>query len=423
MFKFILKGVFRDRHRWLFPLLIVATGVFIIVFFQAFLRGYMGSFIRQTSGFETGHLKVVTRAYAELISQKPYDLGFVDVGRDLEAWSQAFPQLDWAQRIHFGALLDVPDEQGETREQGEIAGFAIDIINSPAERRRMGLEKGLVSGRIPRRPGEILLSDQALKRLKLKLGDPVTLIGSDVYGSLAMAGFTVCGTVKFGMAALDRGAVIADLEDIRGLLDMPGGSSEILAFLKDDKFNLDRVEAIRDSFNASFGAGGDEFSPLMLTIGGQNDLGFIIRMMDSVFGMMSFVIILILGVVLWNAGLMNGIRRWGEFGVRLAVGESKRQLYRSLILEAVIIGIAGSLLGILLALAGNWYFNLKGLDMTAFARSTTLLTEDVVFTELRPGDALASLLPGVLSTVLGAALAGRAIFSRQTSQLFKELET
>ncbi len=423
MLKFLLKGVFRDRHRWLFPLLIVATGVFIIVFFQAFLRGYMGSFIRQTSGFETGHLKVVTRAYADLIGQKPYDLGFVDIQPELDNWSRAFPQLEWAQRINFNALLEVPDKMGETREQGEITGFAIDIINSPAERRRMGLEKGLVSGRIPSRPKEILLSDQALKRLKLKLGDPVTLIGTDVHGSLAKAGFSVCGTVRFGMAALDRGAVIADLEDIRGLLDMPGGSAEVLAFLKDGQFSLERVEAIRDSFNARFADGAVEDSPLMLSIGGQNDLGFLIRMMESINSMMSLVFILILGIVLWNAGLMNGIRRWGEFGVRLAVGESKRHLYRSLILEAVIIGAVGSLIGILLALAGNWYFNLHGLDMTTFTRNTTLLTEDVVFTDLRPGDALASLIPGVLSTVLGAALAGRAIFSRQTSQLFKELET
>ncbi|MCB5247936.1 MAG: FtsX-like permease family protein [Candidatus Cloacimonetes bacterium] len=423
MLRFLFKGVFRDRHRYLFPLIIVATGVFIILFFQAFLRGYMGSFIRQTSGFETGHLKVVTRAYADLISQKPFDLGFLGVQEDLENWKQAHPQLDWAQRIHFGALLDVPDANGETREQGEIAGFAIDMFGSAEERQRMGLEKGLVSGKIPEQPGEILLSDQALKRLKLRLGDPVTLIGSDVYGSLSMAGFTVSGSVSFGVEALDRGAVIADISDIRAMLNMPGGASEILAFLKDGEYDSARVVAIRDSFNQRFSQAGDEFSPLMLTMGEQNELGLLISMMESVFGIMSFIFIFILGIVLWNAGLMNGIRRYGEFGVRLAVGESKRHLYATLILEAVIIGVVGSLIGVLLGVAGLWYFNIHGLDVSVFARTTTLMTEDIVYTELRLADALASLVPGVLATLLGAALAGRAIFSRQTSQLFKELET
>ncbi|MBP7205454.1 MAG: FtsX-like permease family protein [Candidatus Cloacimonetes bacterium] len=423
MLKFLIKGVFRDRHRYLFPLLIVSAGVLIILLFQAFLRGYMGSFIRQTSGFETGHLKVVTRAYAELLSQKPYDLGFVDIQDELKAWSEAYPELEWAQRIHFGALLDVPDAAGETREQGEIAGFAINIFGLEAERRRMGLAKGLAEGRVPTRPGEILISAKALARLKLKLGDPVTLIGTDANGSMAMAGFRISGTVRFGVEALDRGAVIADISDIRAMLDLPGGASEILAFFKDGEYNNARATAIRDGFNARFSREVEEFSPVMLAMSDQNDLGFLIAIMDGVFGMMSIVFIFILGIVLWNSGLMNGIRRYGEFGVRLAVGESKRHLYRSLILEAVIIGVAGSLIGVLLGVAVNWYFNLHGLDMSVFTRNTTLMTEDIVRTELKPQDALASLIPGVLSTVLGAALAGRAIFSRQTSQLFKELET
>lgn len=102
MLKFLIKGMLRDRHRYLFPLLIVATGVFILVFFQAFLQGYMGSFIRQNAGFETGHLKVVTRAYADLISQKPYDLGFVDIQSDLVEWQKAYPEWNGHRGSHLG---------------------------------------------------------------------------------------------------------------------------------------------------------------------------------------------------------------------------------------------------------------------------------------------------------------------------------
>jgi len=34
--------------------------------------------------------------------------------------------------------------------------------------------------------------------------------------------------------------------------------------------------------------------------------------------------------------LMNGLRRYGEIGMRLAMGESKGQVYRSMIVESVI---------------------------------------------------------------------------------------
>ena len=80
---FLLKGVFRDRHRWLFPVLIVMFTVALLVFSFSFLDGYKQSYLRQTSRVNTGHLKVVSRAYAEMLDQKPYDLALLDIGEEL----------------------------------------------------------------------------------------------------------------------------------------------------------------------------------------------------------------------------------------------------------------------------------------------------------------------------------------------------
>ncbi len=422
MLKFLIKGVFRDRHRYFFPLLIVSSGVLIMVFMLALINGYMDSFIRQNSGFETGHLKVVTRAYSELISQKPYDLGLLDIQSDLQRWKQAYPQLDWVERIHFGALLDVPDSQGQTREQGDVIGYGVDLLSSAKERQLMGLDKALAVGKFPAQASEILLSDKAFRRLRLNLGDPVTLIGSDVYGSLAFMRFTVVGTIKFGVEALDRGAVIADLADIRSMLDMEGGAGEILAFFKTGKYDPTAVKRVRDGFNRQFSDPEEEFSPLMLAMSDQNNMGYLMGMMRYLLGIFSLVFICIMGIVLWNSGLMNGIRRYGEFGVRLAVGESKRHIFWTLVLEAMVVGVAGSCIGIILGVLISWYFNIKGLDVSVFNRNSTLMTEDVVYTYVSLRTTLAGFIPGVLSTVLGAMLSGIAVFKRQTSQLFKELE-
>jgi hypothetical protein len=47
----------------------------------------------------------------------------------------------------------------------------------------------------------------------------------------------------------------------------------------------------------------------------------------------------------------------------------------------------------------------------------------MIYTDLTLTAVLASFIPGVFSTLFGSALAGIAVFNRQTSQLFKELET
>jgi ABC-type antimicrobial peptide transport system permease subunit len=91
--------------------------------------------------------------------------------------------------------------------------------------------------------------------------------------------------------------------------------------------------------------------------------------------------------------------------------------------EALIVGVVGGLLGLLLGSSISLYFNRAGMDMSIYNRSSTIMSEDVLYTVLNTQSLLVSFIPGLLSTLLGAALAGIAIFNRDTSQLFKELET
>ncbi len=422
MFSFILKGILRDRSRSLFPVIIVAAGVLIIVFTLAFMQGYTVSMIRQNARFETGHVKIVTNAYAELITQKPYDLGLLDVGEELKQWQDAYPELSFVQRINFVALLDIPDSDGNTRAQGDVIGFALELLTDGADIKNMNLQEGLVRGKIPTSRGEILLSETAYQRLSLAIGDTITLIGSTIYGAMAIQNFELCGTLNFGYEAMDRGGVIADISDIQHFLDMEDGAGEILGFFTDGKYSGKRAEIVKTDFNNRFSDPLDEYAPVMLGLEDQNNMKAILKMMDLSLGIMTMVFIAIMGIVLWNSGLMNGIRRYGEIGVRLAMGEEKKHLYAAMIIESVFVGIIGSLIGTVLGLLLSWYFNIFGLDVGAYNRESAFLSENVVYTAIDIKTSLWGFIPGVLATMLGAMLAGLVIFKRKTSQLFKELE-
>ena len=54
MITFIIKGLLRDRHRSLFPVIMVTIGVFITVFFQAFMGGILTDMVDSTARFSTG---------------------------------------------------------------------------------------------------------------------------------------------------------------------------------------------------------------------------------------------------------------------------------------------------------------------------------------------------------------------------------
>jgi len=116
MIKFLFKGIIRDKSRSLLPVIVVAMGVFLTVFMSGFFRGVFGDMVELNAKFTTGHVKILTRAYAENENQLPNDLALKGVKELISQLRTDYPDMEWVERIHTGGLLDVPDEAGETRE-------------------------------------------------------------------------------------------------------------------------------------------------------------------------------------------------------------------------------------------------------------------------------------------------------------------
>ena len=98
MIRFLLKGILRDRSRSLLPIIVVSLGVMITVFLQAYMDGVLGDSIEWTAQFTTGHVKVMTRAYQENISQTPNDYALTDVDILQPQLEKDYPGLSWAPR-------------------------------------------------------------------------------------------------------------------------------------------------------------------------------------------------------------------------------------------------------------------------------------------------------------------------------------
>jgi putative ABC transport system permease protein len=120
---------------------------------------------------------------------------------------------------------------------------------------------------------------------------------------------------------------------------------------------------------------------------------------------------------------MSGIRRYGEVGVRLALGESNDRIYKTLLYESILIGLAGSLIGTSLGLAISYYFQEIGLDMSGAFRNSSIMISNLVRARISFTSFYIGFIPGFAATLLGTAFSGIQIFKRQTASLFKELES
>ncbi len=420
---FLLIGLLRDRSRSLFPLIVVSSGVFITVLLHSWIKGAVNDIVDINSRFYTGHLKVMTRAYHEEIDQLPNDLALLQADSLQRSLGKQFPGTTWTPRIHFGGLLDIPDEKGETREQGPVTGMAVSLLHSQSgEVERLNLEQALQSGRLPQQRDEILISSDFAKKLKVKPGDTATLISSSMYGGMAIYNFTISGTVQFGINALDRNAIIADISGVRNALDMRNAAGELLGFFDESVYRESKAQSVAAQFNQRFAGSDDEFAPVMFTLQQQNDLDSMVMMVDNISTVVVTLFVLVMSIVLWNAGLLNSLRRYGEFGVRLAIGESRGHLYRTVIMEAIMIGLAGSIAGTLLGLAGACYLQVHGIDIGDMMSNSTILMSNVFRARITTASFYIGFFPGFLATTLGSMISGIGIYKRQTAHLFKELE-
>jgi len=424
MIRFLFKGLLRDRNRSFLPILVVTAGVSLTVLAFCYINGILGDTIEFSANYSSGHVKIMTHAYADNKNQVPNDLALIGVGDLINNLHEDYPTMKFVQRINFGGLLDSPDEYGETKKQGIVAGMAVDLISeNTKEPERLNLESALRKGRFPEKPDEVLLSDEFAGKLEVGPGDQVTLITSTMYGGMSIQNFVVSGTIEFGVQFMDRSGMVADITGIQNAMDMYDACGELLGFLDmthyDDLVALD----VETTFNEKYSDPDDEFSPIMVRLKNESVMSGYFDYIDSFVGIIVTVFVLAMSIVLWNTGLIGGLRRYGEIGVRLAIGEGKGHIYRTMIYEAILIGIIGSFLGTVIGLGFSYWIQEAGINIGDMMKNSKMMMPSVFRANITTPAYYLGFIPGLFSVVLGTMLSGIGIYKRKTAQLFKELET
>jgi putative ABC transport system permease protein len=275
---------------------------------------------------------------------------------------------------------------------------------------------------LPGQRNEALLSKEFADKLGISPGDRFTLVSSSMYGELTMHNFILSGTVDFGTTALDRGTIIADISDVREALNMNDAAGEILGFFREGTYDREKARLIADLFNRQYSSSEDEFAPVMTTLAEDKTMGFLVEYSGKLQGLLVLVFIISMSLILWNAGLLGGLRRYGEFGMRLAIGEEKGHVYKTMMMESFLIGLFGSVAGLGTGIIVALYLQNHGVDLGAMMKNASIMMPRVFRAHITPETWYIGFIPGFVSTQIGTMLAGIGIYKRQTAQLFKELE-
>ena len=426
MINFLFKGLIRDRSRSFFPLLIITIIVAIIIFFSGFLNGIYNSLFFNTAMVNSGHVKVVTHAYHLEHQLLPNDLALLESKNIIDDLEKNYDDYIWTPRITFAGLLDVPDENGETLNQSPVFALGVDFLSDNSSQIDVwDINKKIVQGKLFSDKNQALLSSKLAERLNVTTNDIVTFIGSTMDGAFSTYNFMVSGIFDLNIGPIDKDMMIVDITGAEFALDMDNAASEILGYKKDLFFNDKQTVLLRDQYNMRFSDTDDIYRPFMLALRDSNQMSTIVDFSNVIMFIIMALFLVVVTLVLWNMGIMNGLRRYGEIGMRLAIGETKGHVYKSMILESLMIGFLGSFFGTIIGLAITSYLENVGLDYSKAIdslNSANFAMPNVFYPQVTSELFYIGFFPGILATVFGTMLAGRAIYKREMAQLFKELE-
>ncbi|MET7905818.1 FtsX-like permease family protein [Streptomyces sp. NPDC005355] len=197
----------------------------------------------------------------------------------------------------------------------------------------------LTSGHAPRGPTEVMLDADTAKNKKLKIGDELRIIA--VPGEFRAK---IVGIATFQVT--NPGAAIVYTDDAtaqRKLLGAPGVYTSFALTAQPGVSN----EQLKKNVVADLGAGFKVQTKDEASKEAQDDIGSFLDIMK--YAMLGFAgIAVLVGIFLIvNTFSMLVAQRTREIGLMRAIGSSRKQINRSVLIEALLLGIVGSVLGVL----------------------------------------------------------------------------
>lgn len=381
------KNIGRKPVRSLLTVLAVVICSGGMTIYAVFFSGIMDTMLEGMLQ-QTGHIRVL---HKELLKNERMNAGsyFVPDAEALAAQLRKLPGIRTAvPRINFGAFVD------HNNKQTPAMGLGIDPV---AEKDGWALHTKIVKGRMIKSQGkEALIGYILAERLHATVGSSIVLIGKTVDDSMSAVRVTVTGIVNFGAGVYDK-MLVLNLPTAQYFLDIPKQASSVLVFTPSMWKYQSAEQSIKNIKMSS-------------VLQAQNWVStpFGSYMVPIAFAMLYIlggIIVFMGGIGLLNTLMMSVLERRAEIGIFMALGLTPFKVAAIFLMEGIIFGIIGSIVGVGLALIGSIPLVTRGIVVSTDAISKLPFPISATFKGAITSEAIIiGLLVGILATVVGALL-------------------
>ncbi len=271
-------------------------------------------------------------------------------------------------------------------------GLGMNFTDAPAGHGVRGLS--ITSGRAPAKAGEITLDPVTAEKAGYKIGDTVPMVTSGAQPSLKA---TMVGVGKFGGGGLAGASLTTfDLKTAQQLFE--GGKDVYNGIWVTAKDGVSQAQ-LRDRVKALLPAGVEAVTGDKAADESASAINKALSFISTFLLVFAGVSLVVGTFLIINTFSILVAQRSRELALFRALGASRRQVSRSVLFEALVIGVIGSTvglaLGFVLATGIKALFAAIGLDLSG---------SPLIF---QPRTAIVAYLVGILVTAFAAYLPGR----------------
>ena len=371
-FKLACRNIARQKRRSTIAIGAVTFGITALILANGFIAWIFLDFRESTINSHLGHLQITRPGYFEAGKADPYAFLLPQAMPELERWGEFGRIKTIAPRLSFSGLIS----HGES-----TISFIGDGV-SPQEQATFGNAVQISAGQnlSAEYPREIIVGEGLARNLGVKVGDQVILLATTASRGINAVEVTIRGLFSTVTKSYDDAAIRLPIETARRLLRTEG--SHVWTVLLN---NTAETDIMLTELHEKLKNDGLEIVPWYALADFYNKT--VTLFSKQIHGIQIIIAIIIL-LSITNTMTMNVMERIGEIGTSMALGVRRMGIMRLFLAEGILIGSAGGLLGLALALLLGTLVSSIGIPMPpppGMARGYTgeiLITSDIALQSL-----------------------------------------
>ncbi|WP_372641606.1 ABC transporter permease [Ancylomarina sp.] len=347
------RNLWRNKRRTIITITSILFAMFFALVMRSMQLGSYANMVDNVVGSYTGYIQIHGADY--------WDKKTIDESLD-------------ASRFYVGEISGLKNVEGLVPRLESFAlassenvtkGTLLTGIIPEKEDEFTGLARKIVEGNyLETGDGKVMLAEKLASYLKLGIGDTLVLISKGYHGVSAAGKYAVKGILHFPSPELNKQLVYMNLEDCQTFFGTEKRLTSYVVLLGRHKPKM--IDQTRDEIRKALSQSCEVMSWEEM----MPDLVQIIESDNASGKIMLGILYMIIAFGIMGTIMMMTIERIREFGVMVAVGMQKFKLGLVVLIETLLMGLIGIILGSVLSMPFIYYYHLNPIRLTGDAAAS-----------------------------------------------------